>query len=132
MVYQEYCKNFKIFLETVYKNDNTFDSKVCHYDNMIKFINQRDKEEFSNIELNYDWFAFKNGALNIKTMEFLQLGDIPNDTTIIARKYFDKDFNPNGYDTPLLDKALLHQLKTDDILKNSLWSYWKIIISSRL
>ncbi len=117
MVYQEYCKNFKIFLEIVYKNDNTFDSKVCHYDNMIKFINQRDKEEFSNIELNYDWFAFKNGALNIKTMEFLKLEDIPNDTTIIARKYFDKDFNTNGYDTPLLDKALLHQLKTDDILK---------------
>jgi hypothetical protein len=116
MVYHEYCKEFRLFLEIVFKNDNVFDSKPCNYDNMIKFINQRNKDEFSNIELNYDWFAFKNGAINIKTREFLKLEEIDKDTKIIARNYFDKDFDPNGYETPLLDGALLHQLKDKNIL----------------
>jgi len=83
---------------------------------MLKFITQRNKEQFSNVKFDYDWFAFNNGSLNIKTMEFINLEDIDPNTTIIARKFFNKSFNPNNTETPLLDKALLHQIKDIEIL----------------
>ena len=54
---------------------------------MLKFITQRNKEQFSNVKFDYDWFAFNNGSLNIKTMEFINLEDIDPNTTIIARKF---------------------------------------------
>ena len=111
MVYELYCDDFKILLEIVFKNDEVFDSQSHLYDNMLKFITQRNKEQFSNVKFDYDWFAFNNGSLNIKTMEFINLEDIDPNTTIIARKSFNKSFNPNNTETPLLDKALLHQIK---------------------
>jgi phage/plasmid-associated DNA primase len=73
-------------------------------------------KEFSNIVYNKDYLAFKNGSLNIQTMEFIKNEDINIDNQIIARHFINNDFNINNTDTPLMDSVIYYQLPNKEIV----------------
>lgn len=74
---------------------------------------------------NLDWFAFKNGANNIKTQEFIPIEEIDDGNDIVARKYIDSDVDVNAVKTPLFDGLLRAQLPPEAI-------DWFYILMARL
>lgn len=103
------------FLNKIFYGNSDFISNVNNMDNMIKFIKQYDNADFPFLEYNKDYLGFTNGVFNTKTCEFYD--EIPSfDKKLggsIVRKYFDKEFNKDDFDTPLMDKILDFQFSAE-------------------
>jgi phage/plasmid-associated DNA primase len=103
--YQKYLEPMD-FLNEIFLDDKDFISNVNNMDNLMKFMKQYNNSEFSFIEYNKEYIGFKNGVLNIKTCEFIE---IPKEDLVVY-KYIDKEFKYST-ETPLIDSVLDYQFE---------------------
>ena len=114
MVYN-YLSSVEAFIEDLYADFPLLDSSPQNYQNLLKFFDTRDKRDFPVIHPNMDWFAFKNGCLNIRTMDFITTDNAKQEeyNGIVARKFFAVDYNPLNQ-TPMMDSIINFQIQDDE------------------
>lgn len=103
------------FLNKIFLDEKLFKSNINNMDNMIKFMKSYNDRKFPFLEYNNDYLGFNNGVFNIITCRFYN--DIPDIDKekggFIVRKYFDKNFDSNNFETPLMDKVLDYQFSSE-------------------
>jgi hypothetical protein len=113
-----FYKSFTEYIEEVYKNNVIFDSSIANYNNILAFLQKRNKEPFVFIKPNLDWIAFKNGSFNLVEQKFYTNKDLKSKKFegIISRHYIDIEFKGGDLETPLFDKIVKYQFHDDELI----------------
>jgi len=110
MRYNIFCKTYRDLIVLVLSGNMLYKESGSFFEQLISLLEKKKSAEIISLEYDLNWIAFRNGALKLDAREFVALEDIPTDSKIIARHYIDSDFNPNCFETPLLDRILMYQL----------------------
>ncbi|KAJ3378071.1 hypothetical protein HDU84_007970 [Entophlyctis sp. JEL0112] len=93
-VYVRYLE-LKKFLNQIFYSDKNFASNVNNMDNMIRYMKNFDDERLQFIEYNKDYIGFRNGVLNIVTVNSLS---VPMSQTPLLDSVLDYQFDSNVRD----------------------------------
>jgi len=99
------------FLNEIFYGDEDFRSNVNNMDNLVKYMKQYDDPDFPFYVVNEEYLGFRNGILNIITLEFTEVERYV-ESSLVVRKYFDHDFNYKK-DTPCMDVILDYQFSEE-------------------
>lgn len=126
MVYVKTWETYRDYIVDVFYGNRVYLDGSSSFEQLISVLEKRKFKEIKLLRPDLDWFAFKNGAFNLKTAAFVQMTDIEKNTNVIARHYLDMDFNPADFETPLLDSILKYQIDDADAIQ------WVYIFIARL
>ena len=103
---------YEAFVSALFGQDEELRQSVDSVKKLATFLADfKNLDDFPELVPDRRVISFKNGVLNIKTMEFTDYSQI-DETKTIARHHIDLEYTAQG-DTPNLDRVLDHQFKPD-------------------